>query len=71
MNIFIIIEIIYFIIGLYCEYYYWNKWYKVEYKEAEKHGTIENGMVSILILFIIFFWPLCVIYDKIKTMKNK
>ena len=64
--IIVIIEIIYFIIGIYCEHYYWNKWYKSEYKEAKKHGNIEKGTCSLIMLFIIFFWPLCIVYDMIK-----
>ena len=63
MNIFVIIEIIYFIIGLYCGYYYWIRRYKPEYIELKKRGQVENGMVSILILVTIFLWPFWVFYD--------
>lgn len=66
----IIIAILYFGIGWYLASYWW--WYEglnEEYKKAKESGEgVEKGMVSIYLLFLVWLWPIKIVYEFIKKI---
>ncbi len=65
MNIFACIEIIYFLIGIYCSYYYWNKWYSQLYLDLKNKGEAQDSMAVLTLLLLCVFWPIAVVKDKL------
>ena len=61
-----LIYIIYIVIGICLMFYWWNKDYSLEYKYAKQSGELQESMVSLLLLFCIFFWPIMLIFKLIK-----
>ena len=61
-----LIYIIYIVIGICLMFYWWNKDYSFEYKCAKQSGELQESMVSLLLLFCIFFWPIMLIFKLIK-----
>jgi len=49
---------IYLFIGLILSGYFWNKDYSVEYEKAKAKNEVEKGMVPILFILLIIFWPI-------------
>jgi len=65
MNIFVCVEIIYLLIGIYCSYYYWNKWYNQLYLDLKNKGEAQDSMAVLTLLLLCIFWPLAVVKDKL------
>jgi cbb3-type cytochrome oxidase subunit 3 len=62
-----IILIIYLLIGICLTMYWWNKSYKKSYDEAKKSEEgVEEGMASMLLMFLFIFWPFVLIYKFLK-----
>ena len=58
MSIEYIITILYLAIGTLLAFMWWNDEYKAEYEYAKGCGETEDAMVTLLLIFFIFFWPL-------------
>ena len=62
-----VILMIYFIIGAIVAVWLWNKNYKKSYDEAKKSEEgVEEGMASMLLMFLFIFWPFALIYKFLK-----
>jgi hypothetical protein len=50
-----------------------NYWFKKEFQEdyntLSQNGEVETGMVSLLLLIMVFFWPLKLAYNLIRYRK--
>lgn len=57
MSIGCIITILYFAIGTSLAFMWWNDEYEAEYEYAKEYGEAEDAMVTLLLMFFIFFWP--------------
>ena len=57
------IVILYFAFGLMLTFMWWKDEYEPEYEYYKSDGDTDNGMASILLLLLLFFWP-------IKLIKN-
>jgi C4-dicarboxylate transporter len=54
---------IYFIIGAMVATWMWKKYYSKKYEEAKaSEEGVEEGMASILLLFLMFLWPFAIAY---------
>jgi len=58
-----VILIAYFIIGLVLALVWWNDEYKPEYEYEKDIDEVEEPMAILLIVFLMFFWP-------VKLIKN-
>jgi hypothetical protein len=58
-----VILIAYFIIGLVLALVWWNDEYKPEYEYEKDIDEVEEPMAVLLIVFLMFFWP-------VKLIKN-
>ena len=58
-----VILIAYFVIGLVLALVWWNDEYKPEYEYEKNTDEVEESMAVLLIVFLMFFWP-------IKLIKN-
>ena len=47
----------YICIGLVLAFIFWKTDYEVVYLESKRTGDVEEGMVGILIIALIFLWP--------------
>lgn len=62
---------IYILIGIIYTFYVWNKEYKKDYNELRKEGEVEEGMACMLLLVLVFTWPLKFILNLFKTKKSE
>ena len=58
-----VILIAYFVMGLVLALMWWNDEYKPEYEYEKDTDEVEESMAVLLIVFLMFFWP-------IKLIKN-
>ena len=58
-----VILIAYFVIGLVLALMWWNDEYKPEYEYEKDTDEVEEPMAVLLIVFLMFFWP-------VKLIKN-
>ena len=58
-----VILIAYFVIGLALALMWWNDEYKPEYEYEKDTDEVEESMAVLLIVFLMFFWP-------VKFIKN-
>jgi hypothetical protein len=58
-----VILIAYFVIGLVLALVWWNDEYKPEYEYEKDADEVEESMAVLLIVFLMFFWP-------VKLIKN-
>lgn len=57
-----ILIIVYIIVGVILSYHWYNKEYVNEYKSMIEDGIeVEKGIVGILMLCMVIFWPIKVI----------
>ena len=62
---------IYIIIGIILAFYFWNKEYVNDYREAKRTGEIEHGMVCIYLVVVTIFWPLKIIWNLYHYLKKE
>lgn len=49
----------YFIVGVMLTYMWWEDEYKPQYEEAKENGDdVEEPMAVLLLLFLVFGWPI-------------
>ena len=58
-----VILIAYFVIGLVLALVWWNDEYKPEYEYEKDTDEVEESMAVLLIVLLMFFWP-------VKLIKN-
>ena len=63
MSIEAIVTIVYFAVGLVLTLMWWNDEYKAEYEYEREEGEVEEPMAILLLVGLLFFWP-------IKLVKN-
>lgn len=69
MGIQTILVAIYIAIGIILMLYWDNKEYANSYKKTKSEGEVEKGMISILFLFLVFFWPIKLIINLIRKKR--
>lgn len=69
MNTYEISTLAYFIIGIVLTLYWFYRDYNRAYKKGAVNGTVEDGMVSILLLYMVAFWPFGLIMNLVTRKK--
>lgn len=62
---------IYFLIGCLLTYYWWTKLYSEKYEITKANNNVEEPMVHIFLILLIFFWPIKLFYQLFKLLTNK
>ena len=64
-----ILTLAYLFIGFVLSQYWLDNDYREEHEKAVKEGTEDKGMTNIFLLFLMFFWPLKIVWNVIKKKK--
>jgi hypothetical protein len=62
-----ILTILYLIIGFMCASHWFEEDYEEEYYQLKIKGEVEEGMVNLLMLGLILFWPFVFAYKFYKA----
>lgn len=66
-----IYSFIYFLIGCLLTYYWWTKSYSKKCEIAKANNDVEESMVHIFLILLIFFWPIKLFFQLFELFSNK